>query len=271
MVKNRKGWIEVVEAFLSVVVLIALLVIIISKGSVEGDFDSEIYQKEIILLQSIEVNDTLRNEILNISDGNLPLSLEDLHFPPLLEYKIKSSKLFYLNCSAKICKVDDSCLIDDDLEADIYSRSIGIFANNSEYNPRQLKFFCWEKEILNESFYWSDDSGEGFAYYNSSGDKVASFKNNGDIVLAGDCLPSASCYGAPADSFKIFSGLSVVSYIDNQGDLCIVSGDCSSSQNCDSPIGDAFTIRNSDGDIVIYIDSTGDLCLKGTLYTNENP
>lgn len=59
-------------------------------------------------------------------------------------------------------------------------------------------------------------------------------------------------------------------FINVTGDLCIIKGDCSDhAANCNSPVDGAFIMANST-DYVSYIDGEGDLCLVGGLYENAD-
>ncbi len=65
--------------------------------------------------------------------------------------------------------------------------------------------------------------------------------------------------------------VSNIGYINISGDLCIIKGDCSDqSTNCNNPADGAFIMANSTS-YVSYIDGEGDLCLVGRLYQNSNP
>jgi hypothetical protein len=139
--EKRKGWIQLIEAFFSIFLITTFLLILVSKESMQIDFNEKIYDEEVKILRSIENNESLREKILN---ANLPISWEENDFPLEIKEKINQDKPIYLNCSAKICSIGEECLFDSDLDVSIYSRSIGIFASEAEYNPRQLRLFCWE-------------------------------------------------------------------------------------------------------------------------------
>ncbi len=110
-----------------------------------------------------------------------------------------------------------------------------------------------------------------FYIKDNSNNPVAWLGNFGNIVLKGNCSVLSNCV-APANSFIIKNSTDdTVSYIDNNGNLCIEKGNCSDESTICNPTRDAFIIRNSTNSNMSYIDFDGDLCLTGRLYQNSNP
>lgn len=141
MVKGKRGWIKIVEATVAVLIVAGVLLIVIEKGYVNFDFNSEkIYEIQDSILKDIQLNDSLRQDIINIT--TLPINLES--FPTDVRIKIESEIPSYLNCTAKICVLNQTCTMDEFIEGNVYSRSIAILAVNTEYRPRQIRIFCWE-------------------------------------------------------------------------------------------------------------------------------
>ena len=48
-------------------------------------------------------------------------------------------------CNAKLCSLNESCIITLAEEKDIYAENAFISADLHTYAPRQLKIFCWQK------------------------------------------------------------------------------------------------------------------------------
>jgi hypothetical protein len=145
-IKNRRGWIKLVEVFVAVLILTAIFFIIANRSSSSyNDKKSlEISQKEIGILRDIELNYTLRTEIL--SAAPLPVEWEsfDSGLPKVRE-RIISLIPPNLECQAKICLMNDFCKIDELSGKDVYAKSVIISANLNTYSPRQLKLFCMLK------------------------------------------------------------------------------------------------------------------------------
>jgi len=141
--KNKKGWIRIVEAFISVMLIAGVLLIVIDKGYIgKNDLSPKVYSLELSILRGIQLDEPLRNEILSV---NPPISWEDNLFPLNLKNRINERVPSYLLCEAKICVLDDICALENYIQRDIYAQSVVVAANLSEYDPKQLKLFCWEK------------------------------------------------------------------------------------------------------------------------------
>ena len=158
-VGNKRAWIRIVEAFVSILLIIGVLLIVINKGYIGKDISSEVYETEISILRSIQLDNTLRNNILisnksgyNAASGESPLPIEWDDFDDNEERVLKDvrDKIInqipnYLECQAKICELDDSCTLNGEIETEIYAKPATIAANYAIFSPRQLKLFCWVK------------------------------------------------------------------------------------------------------------------------------
>ncbi len=135
--KNKRAWIKLVEAFIAILLVAGVLFFIVNQKYIgERNISAQIYQEEVSILREIEMNATLRGQVL---DASLPSSWEiTQEIPP------------YLDCLAKVCEITDTCGLGEEIEEEItgniYVQSVGIFADLADYNPRQLKIFCWVKE-----------------------------------------------------------------------------------------------------------------------------
>jgi hypothetical protein len=145
--KNKRGWVKLVEVFIAILLLAGVLFIISNKGSSDKkSFNEDISKKETAILRDIELNNTMRTEILNIDSASFPIEWDDFG-PGLQDVK---DRILYLtpqnmNCEAKICLLNDICTFGGTLDKDIYAESVVISADLSTYSPRQLKLFCMMK------------------------------------------------------------------------------------------------------------------------------
>lgn len=142
MYMNKRGWIRIVEAFVAILLIAGTLLIVINKGYIgKKDISKDVYEIETSILREIELDDNLRAEILNanldeVNEGNAPKTRD----------KINVRKPDYLECRAKICKMNEICVLDSlDIEKEIYAQSVAISASLDTYDPRQLRLFCWER------------------------------------------------------------------------------------------------------------------------------
>ena len=160
MLKQKKGWLKIVEAFIAIMLIVSVVLIVISKGYIGKSEKSttNIYEEELSILREIELDEALRKDILlavksdyipepdgsNINDS-LPISWQDINFPLSVKQRINFKQPNYLECEAKICWMNYICALDNYPDKDISALAVSITANWQTYNPRQLKLFCWMK------------------------------------------------------------------------------------------------------------------------------
>lgn len=141
---KKRAWVKIVEAFIAILILAGVLISLISFNSIsKDDFSNEIYNVELSLLHSIQNNQTYRNFLLNDS-LILPIELyqgnKDLQ--KIDNYLLENSP-FYLNCSTFLCDMGNNCVLNKKIDKSIFSQSIIVSSNLTNYNPRKLKVFCW--------------------------------------------------------------------------------------------------------------------------------
>ncbi len=142
--RNKKGWIRIVEAFVSILLIAGVLLIVIGeKHIINPNPDSDIHDSQLIALRDIQMNTTLREKVLGASPpvesdkGGFPEEVKDR-----IDYLIPDS----LECKSKICEIDLACGLDSQVEENIYVQSVIITVAKDQtepMNPKQLKLFCW--------------------------------------------------------------------------------------------------------------------------------
>ena len=145
--KSKKGWIRLVEVFIAILLVTGVLLVVSSRINSYAKTDAfvETSKKEIAILRDIELNNTLRTEILGA-----PLPTEWANFDstlPLTRDRIIKLTPSNLECRAKICAVGDNCITEELAGRNIYAESVFIAADLDTYAPRQIKLFCVEREI----------------------------------------------------------------------------------------------------------------------------
>ena len=138
--KNNKGWIRIAEAFIAVLIVLAAAIIVVGEGIQREDISEKVYDIEIAILMEIQLNNTLRSEILDVS-----IPLEWGGFPQEIKDKIIAKTPEWLECVAKICSPESTCLWGEEPEKNVYVQSVLITSTLDDFNPRQLKLFCWEE------------------------------------------------------------------------------------------------------------------------------
>jgi hypothetical protein len=142
MVKNKRGWMKIVEATLAVLIISGVLIAVYSSQPKQGDFSKEVanFQKQILMDFSSQTN--LRLNVLNSDDPADYLELKNY-----VANKIPS----YLNFSLKICDLTDPpqpCKNDDyvnTIDKNVYVDEIIISAEIGQYEPKKVRLFVWEK------------------------------------------------------------------------------------------------------------------------------
>ena len=140
MVKNKHGWIRIVEAFIAITLIFAALLIIISRQGQQDDYKEEISLLQSSILSQISQNDNLRNEILGNNTSGTEKYIAEV---------IPQN----LNFSVNICNFVTVCPNPVNysyiLARDVYSDEVLIAANLTYYNEtnaKKLKIFFWEEK-----------------------------------------------------------------------------------------------------------------------------
>ena len=141
---NKKGWIRIVEAFVAILLIAGILLILAGEDFTDKEDSSQkIYDIQLAILRDIQVEDSLRNDILAVMEAQV--KTDDITFPPAVQSKINSKTPSYLECETHICELEANCIATGLPEESIYVQSVVISATATQYNPKQLKLFCWVK------------------------------------------------------------------------------------------------------------------------------
>ncbi len=124
VIRNKRGWTSVIEVFISILLIAGILAVVINSNAIQKPKISEqIYKEQVLILKIIQMNDELRGKVIsgNLADSNIENIIPD-----------------YLDCDLN----DIPANLED---KEIYAKSILITTDGSEYEPKELKLFCWEK------------------------------------------------------------------------------------------------------------------------------
>ena len=139
MFKNKRGWIKIVEAFFAILLIIGVSLVVLSNNlSRESDSSQQFYDLEVSVLREIQLDDALRDDILYTTP--LPSIPSEA-----VQLKINASVPEYLHCQSRICELDLPCELNNPLKKNIFAQSEAISSNLTDYSPKQLKLFCWNK------------------------------------------------------------------------------------------------------------------------------
>ena len=104
--KNKRGWIKIVEAFTSILLIAGALIIIINSiGLHVPDSSLQVYDTEYAILKEIQLDNNLRGKILS---ATIPPSIVSSEFTSIngldgVKSKIEDRAPKYLKCVAKLC------------------------------------------------------------------------------------------------------------------------------------------------------------------------
>ncbi|HTZ41843.1 MAG TPA: hypothetical protein VMC07_01385 [Candidatus Omnitrophota bacterium] len=135
--KNKKGWVRLVEAFASVLLIGTVLILIVNQQNPKEDrIPGIVSDYEISILRNIELNETLRNSIITASAS----------FPTDVKTQVESLIPPSLLCATALCETNELCNFSGaSTGADVYAQKIFITSTLTYYHPKQLKLFCWAK------------------------------------------------------------------------------------------------------------------------------
>lgn len=150
IMKNKRGWIEIVEAFFSILLIVAVVLIILNRNASNTDVSGQIYNVQISILREIETNTTLREEISTAASSDpinpLPVNWTDTGFPIDLKNKVTDRTPSYLISVAKICDLNGECSLGQNIGKNVYSQTVIISATLQQgIVYRKLNLFSWMK------------------------------------------------------------------------------------------------------------------------------
>ena len=144
-IKNKRGWIRLVEVFIAIVLITSVLLVISRTNSNrDNEIQNEISKRELAVLRDVQLNDQLRADILSVEVVNLPVEWENFNDYGLSDVRTRIEALSpsEFDCSAKVCLINEQCTFQGETDGEIYVKSVVISANSTIYSPRELKLFC---------------------------------------------------------------------------------------------------------------------------------
>jgi len=145
IIKDRGGWIEIVEAFVAVLLVAGVILIVLNRGGFQKtEISEKVYQAELSILREIESNDTLREDIV-LAEEPMPVEWGDVRFPTEVKKRIIIRTPNYLTCIGKICNMNQTCVTEETDEGDIYSQAVAIISTLQNITFRKLNLFCWTR------------------------------------------------------------------------------------------------------------------------------
>ena len=138
MMKNKKAWLRIVEAFLAVLIITSVLLTVIVNQPRESQSE-EIHNMQRLILQQIALDDSLRADVLIGVKTNI-------------EKFVNGMKPALWNSEIEICEIEDACGMtvfpEEAVGKEIYAEEILISSTPEKYDSdsiKKLKLFVWIK------------------------------------------------------------------------------------------------------------------------------
>jgi hypothetical protein len=130
MVKNRRGWLRILEAFIAIILIAGFLSVIYNLNINKSESSKEVYNFQETILEEIGQDSDLRREVL---ENNIS------RIRDFVSNKIPEG----FELEVKICDIDEICNLEIYRE-NTYSSERVISANLDKYGPKKVKIFMWE-------------------------------------------------------------------------------------------------------------------------------
>ncbi len=139
--KNKRGWIRILEATIAVMIVAGVLLVVYSKHDLTTQSaDDYVFNLQRKTLNDISSNDNFRTMVLSGTQGD---------FDSINSFVNDSIPQPPFNYSLRICDLGTPCKMDSDvfqdtLGFDIYTEDVIIASNVATYNPQKVRLFVWE-------------------------------------------------------------------------------------------------------------------------------
>jgi len=129
--KNKKGWLKIVEAFVAILLIMMVALIIIGRQQkYEQDVSEKVYDIEADIMEEVLINN------MNL------VQEEDI---PKLIGVVDSKTPNYLKCQPIVCELSEDCNIEDIVPTTVLQESKDIYVQVMPLikENKQLKLACW--------------------------------------------------------------------------------------------------------------------------------
>lgn len=155
--KNKRGWLRILEATVSVLIVAGVLIIAYSNqtsvSTTSEDYFDSLGKR---ILEDIAINSTLRLAVLNVDCEDDEEYNDDGNFIIVYNF-VEESMMDYVGFSISICNMDDDtdfCKLNGDyvtetVDKNVYTSEMIISSelgdgDNAVYSPRKIRIFMWE-------------------------------------------------------------------------------------------------------------------------------
>ena len=145
--RNKCGWIRILEATIAVMIVAGVLVVVYAKQVDKGIGPSDYFyslQREILM--DVSSSSDLRLLVLNGDEAGLNMSIFG-DIPSAFGYYLRICELGDVT---DFCKIDDVGVVAEVAEKDVFIEEIVISADlgdggSATYSPKKVRLFVWER------------------------------------------------------------------------------------------------------------------------------
>ena len=138
--RNKRGWLKIAEAVLGILIVSSVVLVTYNKARDKPDMQEFIYNLQIKILSEIASDEQLREAVLRYSGSSSPQSVIDFvnsELPDNLGFEVRVCPLTE-PCQSRSTEVLDRSVF-------VEERVISINLQSSEFNPKKIRLFVWEK------------------------------------------------------------------------------------------------------------------------------
>jgi len=163
MIKSKRAsWINIIEAFIAILLIAGVFLVVINKGYIgKKDISGKVRDFQVAALREMQTCDKCRTEVTSINLGVCADTFSSVRLDAAKASEtmkiLENRQPAYLYCALKVCLLDKICEFTEldkqgteaqtSAKKDIYAESVAITTDgtDSSFCTRQLKMFCWAK------------------------------------------------------------------------------------------------------------------------------
>ena len=139
MVKNKRGWLRIMEATIAIMILAGVLITIYSMNHQSYDVSESIYVMQEEFLDDVENSYVYRTYVLENNASELQIFADD-YFPSYLDFSVI---ICNLTGEVEPCKLNNLTYLSI-RDKNLYVSQTVIATNVESYSPKILKIYSWE-------------------------------------------------------------------------------------------------------------------------------
>ena len=140
MIKNKKAWLRIFEAFLAIILVMGVLLLFYSQSKETVDTSEYVYSFQMRILDGISMDSSLRGEVVTFN----PASQNKLD-----KYALENIPADY-DFELKVCGINEVCKMNNTnlkktLDKEVFVEEKIVSGTLSSYNPKKVRLFVWGK------------------------------------------------------------------------------------------------------------------------------